>query len=78
MFFKLLYEVALVAKTCGQSHFCYCFSVVHQSLCLTDAVLKLKLMRCKPHFCLKTSDKMVFTDKCVLCHFFNTKFGFGI
>ncbi len=43
-----------------------------------DLVLKLQLMRCKPHFCLKTSDKIVFTDKCVLFHFFNTNFALWI
>lgn len=56
--------MALVAKTCGQSHFRYCLGTAHQSLRLADSVLQLKLMRRDTYFCLKASDKVVFTDKC--------------
>ena len=50
--------------------FRFCVSIV--VLCEYD----FELVRCEAYFRLKISDKVVFTDEGVLCHFPDVKFAF--
>lgn len=49
-----------------------------QALCLADAVLDLELVRRKPYLGPEASDKVVFAQKNVLCHFLDRKFAFWV